>query len=172
MTYPTQQEGAMHVARQKIISNRSLLQNAREADVPQYIQSKPFTPRAWIPYNFKVARFIPRAKSSEPDNGGGSDTAAIPQVFMEIDEQEPGTMSNCVPPVSAIPPRQASIPTLEEGEMEDVPPEEPAQPSFTEVLGSDGVKAEEPDSSSPSKQVRKRWEDVRVQWLGDKVTIS
>jgi endoribonuclease Dicer len=158
----------MHVARQKIISNRALLQNAREADVPQYIQSKPFTPKAWVPYNFKVARFVPPAKSAEPDN----DAVTIPQDAMEIDEQEPATISSTDPAVAATPPRQASAPALEEGEMEDPPPEEQAQPSSIDTLPIVGdAPPKESDSAAQNKQVRKRWEDVRVQWLGDKVMI-
>jgi hypothetical protein len=56
--------------------------------------------------------------------------------------------------------------------MEDRPPQEQAQSSSTEnvpTVGDDAIR--EPDASAQNKQVRKRWEDVRVQWLGDKVMI-
>lgn len=54
VTNPTQHEGALHIARQRIISNRSLLKNADRSGLPQYIQSKPFTSKAWLPPNFRV----------------------------------------------------------------------------------------------------------------------
>jgi endoribonuclease Dicer len=54
VTYPAQHEGALHVARQKIISNKSLLQNACSVGLPPYIQAKPFTLRLWQPPNFSV----------------------------------------------------------------------------------------------------------------------
>jgi endoribonuclease Dicer len=44
----------LHVARQKIISNKSLLQNACSVGLPPYIQAKPFTLRLWQPPNFAV----------------------------------------------------------------------------------------------------------------------
>lgn len=56
VTQPSLHEGALHIARQRIISNRSLLKNADRSGLPQYIQSKPFTCKTWIPPNFKVFR--------------------------------------------------------------------------------------------------------------------
>lgn len=56
VTFPTLPEGALHVSRQRIVSNRSLLRNANRVDLPQYIQSKPFTPKMWSPPNFIVYR--------------------------------------------------------------------------------------------------------------------
>lgn len=54
MTNPTLHEGALHIARQRIISNRSLLKNADRSGLPQYVQSRPFTSKAWLPPNFRV----------------------------------------------------------------------------------------------------------------------
>ncbi|GJJ07506.1 hypothetical protein Clacol_001708 [Clathrus columnatus] len=56
VTQPSLHEGALHIARQRIISNRSLLKNADRSGLPQYIQSKPFASKAWLPSNFKVFR--------------------------------------------------------------------------------------------------------------------
>ncbi|KAH8113318.1 ribonuclease III [Phellopilus nigrolimitatus] len=56
VTFPTSREGALHISRQRIISNRSLLRNANRCGLPQYIQSKPFTPKNWFPLNFFVYR--------------------------------------------------------------------------------------------------------------------
>ena len=44
----------MHVSRQRIISNRSLLRNANRCNLPQYIQSRSLLIKAWAPPNFEV----------------------------------------------------------------------------------------------------------------------
>ncbi|KAJ3502176.1 hypothetical protein NLJ89_g9005 [Agrocybe chaxingu] len=57
VTNPSLNEGSLHVARQKIISNRSLLFHSTRVGLPAYIQSKVFTYKAWQPPNFRV--YIP-----------------------------------------------------------------------------------------------------------------
>ncbi|KAH7922454.1 hypothetical protein BV22DRAFT_656663 [Leucogyrophana mollusca] len=54
VTNPAQHEGALHTARQRIISNKVLFQSADRASLPQYIQGKPFTYKMWQPPNFIV----------------------------------------------------------------------------------------------------------------------
>ena len=54
VTNPAQKEGTLHIHRQRIISNRSLLENANRSGLPQYIQAKPFSSRLWQPPNFTV----------------------------------------------------------------------------------------------------------------------
>lgn len=54
VTNPAQHEGALHAARQRIISNKVLMQNADRIGLPQYIQSKPFSHKLWYPPNFTV----------------------------------------------------------------------------------------------------------------------
>ena len=54
VTFPSTPEGALHILRQKIISNRSLLRNANRCGLPQYIQSKTFTLKSWSPPGFHV----------------------------------------------------------------------------------------------------------------------
>jgi hypothetical protein len=54
VTRPAQKEGSLHIYRQKIISNRSLLLNASRSGLPQYIQARPFSFRLWQPPNFSV----------------------------------------------------------------------------------------------------------------------
>lgn len=46
----------MHLLRQRIISNKSLLRNANRCGLPQYIQSKPFTLKVWAPPGFQIYR--------------------------------------------------------------------------------------------------------------------
>ncbi|KAF8974226.1 hypothetical protein BDZ97DRAFT_3979 [Flammula alnicola] len=66
VTNPSLTEGALHVARQKIISNKSLLQHSTRVGLPAYIQSKVFAYKAWQPPNFRV--YIPPKTPREPDN--------------------------------------------------------------------------------------------------------
>ncbi|KAI0939123.1 hypothetical protein AcV5_000626 [Taiwanofungus camphoratus] len=46
---PTKREGALHVIRQQIISNKALLSGANRVGLPPYIQSKPFVAKLWLP---------------------------------------------------------------------------------------------------------------------------
>lgn len=54
VTNPSLSEGNLHVSRQKIISNKSLLSHASRIGMPAYIQSKVFAYKAWQPPNFRV----------------------------------------------------------------------------------------------------------------------
>jgi len=56
VTNPTMHEGMLHIARQKIISNKSLLVNSDKSGLPQYIQSKPFIAKMWLPLGYKVVK--------------------------------------------------------------------------------------------------------------------
>lgn len=75
MTNPSLSEGALHVERQKIISNKSLLIHSAHVELPSYIQSKVFAYKTWLPPNFRVYN-PPRA----PKN---------PEPPVESDEQHP-----------------------------------------------------------------------------------
>jgi endoribonuclease Dicer len=149
----------MHVARQRIISNRSLLQRAREADVPQYIQSKPFIPKLWIPYNYKFTKRIREPVASHPPDGNLN--------LGDFQLEEPASGSQKRGPDDA----------LEEGELfvsepqeQDEAQEGPPEPIPQEVAEEAGSR---PIVSRPSPpKPRKRGEDTRVQWLGDKVRMS
>lgn len=76
VTNPAQNEGALHIARQRIISNKSLLNNASRAGLPSYIQAKPFTFKMWQPPNFEVpaAPHINDAENAESPVGQGADS--------------------------------------------------------------------------------------------------
>ena len=65
VTNPSLTEGALHISRQKIISNRSLLFHASRIGMPAYIQSKVFTYKSWQPPNFRV--HIPLKASKEKE---------------------------------------------------------------------------------------------------------
>ncbi|KAF8558886.1 ribonuclease III [Imleria badia] len=70
VTNPAQQEGALHAARQRIINNKVLMQNADRIGLPQYVQSKPFSHKLWYPPNFTVD---PPSMSSIADPAGSGD---------------------------------------------------------------------------------------------------
>ncbi|KAF8138575.1 hypothetical protein EV363DRAFT_1394017 [Boletus edulis] len=74
VTNPAQHEGALHAARQRIISNKVLMQNADRIGLPQYIQSKPFSHKVWYPPNFTVD---PLSVSSIADPAGSGDEIDI-----------------------------------------------------------------------------------------------
>lgn len=69
VTNPSLTEGALHVSRQKIISNRSLLFHASRIGMPAFIQSKAFAYKGWQPPNFRV--YVPpkAAKDVRKDVG-------------------------------------------------------------------------------------------------------
>ncbi|KAF8897452.1 hypothetical protein BD779DRAFT_1608060 [Infundibulicybe gibba] len=76
VTHPIKTEGALHMARQKIISNLTLLHASNSIGLPPFIQSKPFTIRAWRPPNF-IAPLPPRGSgetSHHPDGEGKPNT--------------------------------------------------------------------------------------------------
>lgn len=144
----------MHVARQRIISNRSLLQRARESDVPQYILAKPFTPKMWIPYNFKFAKRViePALADTTPSDARRID---MPLSFAR---------------------KRSADEMLEVGELVEAEPAAEDQegqsaeaPEPTTEQGKAVVHKQISKTTNSSKQRRRSWEDTRVQWLGDKV---
>ena len=70
VTNPAHHEGALHAARQRIVSNKVLMQNADRIGLPQYVQSKPFGHKLWYPPNFTVD---PLSLSSIADPAGSGD---------------------------------------------------------------------------------------------------
>jgi endoribonuclease Dicer len=68
VTQPTQHEGILHIARQKIISNKALLVNADKSGLPQYIQSKPFMPKMWIPKGYSILKLQPKSSKVNEDS--------------------------------------------------------------------------------------------------------
>lgn len=165
MTFPTLHEGALHVSRQRIISNRSLLRNANRCGLPQYVQSKPFSPKAWAPLNFIVYR-PPRVRQDDQateiaDNG--------------LEEGE-------IPPEKNT---QEDMATGASNKDNGTKVGKPGNSEPTEALGRDCspidvgedheiVKLIDGQASSgtgqkkPSKKKQKQ-ESSTIQWLGDKV---
>ncbi|KIO12868.1 hypothetical protein M404DRAFT_124868 [Pisolithus tinctorius Marx 270] len=48
------QHGVLHATRQRIISNKVLMQSAVRSGLPQYIRGKPFSYKLWHPPNFTI----------------------------------------------------------------------------------------------------------------------
>src|SRR5258706_5497195 len=68
VTNPTMHEGMLHIARQKIISNKSLLVNSDKSGLPQYVQSKPFIAKMWLPLGYKVVKPLGRGEAAEEED--------------------------------------------------------------------------------------------------------
>ncbi|KIJ56735.1 hypothetical protein M422DRAFT_57385 [Sphaerobolus stellatus SS14] len=157
VTNPTLHEGALHIARQRIISNRSLLKNADRSGLPQYIQSKPFTSKAWQPPNFRVFRPPRPVVPDQVTENGEPDTAekgpeGISQLQDADDTQDtPAPTMNKTAAVS----KPDDMTTLTVGEETEKPSRPPN--------GTEGAPA-----NKPGRRANKRHEDPNVQWLGDK----
>lgn len=89
VTNPNKHEGILHLARQKIISNRALLVNADKSGLPQYIQSKPFLPKMWLPRGYTVVRPEPKSTATHKESRGNTN--------MEIKEERSSPDPNGLP---------------------------------------------------------------------------
>ncbi|KAG8960065.1 hypothetical protein FRC03_007110 [Tulasnella sp. 419] len=69
--HPGRSEGSMHTIRQKIISNKVLLQASVQSGLTMFINSTPFIPRTWIPPGFYLQ--LPRSSNA------GSNTTVGPE---------------------------------------------------------------------------------------------
>ncbi|KAJ7499006.1 hypothetical protein FB451DRAFT_1203918 [Mycena latifolia] len=52
---PSNKEGALHTARQHIVSNNTLFRNFDSAGLVPYVQSRPFSSKFWQPPNFRTS---------------------------------------------------------------------------------------------------------------------
>jgi hypothetical protein len=77
VTNPSSTEGQLHVARQRIISNKSLLMHSTRIGLPGYIQSKIFAFKAWHPPGFYVYTppKVPKQPEAKPVEGSVDDEA-------------------------------------------------------------------------------------------------
>ena len=172
VTNPTQHEGALHIARQRIISNRSLLKNADRSGLPQYIQSKPFTSKSWIPHNFRV--FHP-PKPISPNDVSNEHPISIADADVVMGDlegnntlREDPTISqlntisnnNTIPEDADASNGTSAIGTSQNDSM-------PNADKSVEVQRPEAIDAQAPPFTS--KKAKRAQEDANVQWLGDKV---
>ncbi|EPQ59279.1 hypothetical protein GLOTRDRAFT_136195 [Gloeophyllum trabeum ATCC 11539] len=79
VTNPEKREGALHFARQRIISNKSLLEYADSAGLPPFIQSKPFVAKLWQPAPLEAATSPDEASVGNASAAGAeSNTSVVP----------------------------------------------------------------------------------------------
>ncbi|KAL5527188.1 hypothetical protein ACEPAG_5979 [Sanghuangporus baumii] len=150
VTFPTLHEGALHLSRQRIISNRSLLKNANRCGLPQYIQSKPFTPKSWAPQNFILYR-PPKARQEDE---------SMDILEQELEEGE-------------LPPEKNSDAARKETiDMKS----SFSNNSVLVVSEEDGFGKsadDQPETGAQSKKAgKKKQESLTTQWLGDKAVAD
>jgi len=132
VTNPSLNEGSLHLARQKLISNKVLLHHAVRIGLPPYIQSKIFAFKSWMPPNFSVYQFPktlkPPADGAEkqednPIDGGAEGRTGVEErvegmtdaVEEKLEgEESPGML---IDQESAREVAQGGVPDLEPGEI-------------------------------------------------------
>jgi len=180
VTNPSLSEGALHVVRQKIISNKSLLIHSTRVGLPAYIQSKSFPYKTWQPPNFRV--YIPQKTPKETENK--------PAECLNAGDPQRGGMSNMDIPKGAqsedgIPPSDPSkTPLMEPADLDDSLSEQVGtDPDIVSCLDTPAIQTQPQDSTDPSrkqqgttskkkgksKKKKAASDDQSVQWLGDKV---
>ena len=171
VTNPSLSEGSLHIARQKIISNKSLLQNATRIGLPSYIQSKAFAFKSWQPPHFQV--HIPPKMQNDTKSKPISEninTLNNDSSFLDADldaNQVLDEFSNEAEDIVPV--------LLEPGELEEITSDNP--PISPTVILRDGEQPQPTPEikglASKTKQKGKRKKIVSderaVQWLGDKV---
>jgi endoribonuclease Dicer len=174
VTNPSLSEGSLHVARQKIISNKSLLQNATRIGLPSYIQSKAFAFKSWQPPNFQV--YIPPKAQKDVESTAvmenidtcNNDESSILDAELDA-SQALDEFSNEVEDIS---PDSQNTTLLEPGELVGtispaspmvIPPGDEQPRPTTEIKGVTSKKKQK------SKRKKAGSDERTVQWLGDKV---
>jgi endoribonuclease Dicer len=148
VTNPALHEGALHVVRQQIISNKSLHQNAIRVGLPSFIQSKPFTIKLWQPPNFSLGSSLGTTQS--PIEGADDDNSADDYDAVKT----PGHTAS----------EKAAAPSQPDS-SKAVGPTAPSQDA-----GSESPLAEGSKSKKRSKKKRQQ-DEQNYQWFGDKVSV-
>jgi endoribonuclease Dicer len=138
---PTQNEGSLHIARQKLISNKSLLENSNLIGLPVYIQGKPFPAKSWQPPNF---RLTPRTSKLIIDK---SDEEAVTPVIL-CSEMSSDAVEAAVTRTST-----ACNPSLD----------------LAVVNKTSNVNERDPPFYGKTNKKKARQDEQSSQWLGDKV---
>lgn len=194
VTNPTMHEGMLHIARQKIISNKSLLVNSDKSGLPQYIQSKPFIAKMWLPLGYKVIKPLGKvgdAAEEDDDEKVKGESAEVENGKEQANEatriREERSQVATVLDVDASRTEQKILGTeMETGEnlgvddemdVDDAPPAD----GVVKVNGAstrEGPKTTKEEVNKSFKTVgnvkvvkkpKRAWLDDDHQWLGDKV---
>ena len=159
-------EGMLHIARQKIISNKSLLVNSDKSGIPQYIQSKPFIAKMWLPLGYKVIKSLGRGDAAEEEDDERMKEG------VENNKQQTKRME-----------QKTQEADMETGEIDDeMDTDTPPTDGVVKVSRSSMREAQktvkEEEAEKPGKTVssikvvkrpKRAWLDDDHQWLGDKV---
>ena len=151
VTNPTQNEGSLHISRQKVISNRALLQAAIRIDIPPYVRSMLFNTKSWVPPNFVTLALTGKDKTKEAAGAGGKGEGEGPAAGGD-DEVSTSNMSPGIPKGNKM-----TLPSLEQAKG-----------------ASEGVPSELDSAASSKKKKTKRAKKANedegpTQPLGDKV---
>jgi endoribonuclease Dicer len=179
VTNPSLSEGALHIARQKIISNKSLLQNATRIGLPAYIQSKAFAFKSWQPPHFQV--YIPLKTQKDVESKTTSENIDTCNNYessiLDADLDAGQALDEFSNEVEDIIPGSQPTALLEPGELVETISDSiisPVLPTFISPGSEQPRSTPEPVGPvSKKKQKNKRKKtgsnERTVQWLGDKV---
>jgi endoribonuclease Dicer len=175
---PALNEGSLHVVRQKIISNKSLLMHSTHVGLPAYIQSKSFPYKTWQPPNFRVIippktpkgtekKFAEGLKTGDPEGGG------MKRDISKAAQSEDGILALDPP----------KTPPVESVDLDDSLSEQVGDPEVVSCLDTPAIQTQPRDSTDPSrkqqgtvskkkgksKKKKAASDEQGIQWLGDKV---
>ncbi|KAI0307339.1 hypothetical protein B0F90DRAFT_1622768 [Multifurca ochricompacta] len=166
VTNPSQQEGALHSARLRIISNKALFLNAESVGLAPYIQAKPLVPKQWRPPNFTLIT-APPPKVPEDDRGREACTYSLDAGDHKVEDKENDCIGN-----SGFSDLDTYPVTTDRNENEGSVSHEGLLAGKDSYEGGDKDKASLDEAVKPTgeslslKKTKK--DDQNVQWLGDK----
>ncbi|TFK75994.1 ribonuclease III [Pluteus cervinus] len=147
VTNPLQSEGALHVSRQKIVSNKALFHSAMQAGLPPFIQAKPLAIKTWQPSAFRIVTPPKRPTNENLDTDpSGAAQKQEPKEVAKTNDVNPDTPEDT---------KDSPVETL------TIPiPENP-------VAAAAEAKSTKSATKPPFKKKRDP-NEARSQWLGDK----
>ena len=195
VTNPTMQEGMLHIARQKIISNKSLLVNSDKSGLPQYIQSKPFVAKVWLPFGYKVIKPLGRGGDAAEEEDDEKVKEEVGKTKVRAKKatgtrEERSREAGAMDVDRSLTEQKVQETEIEAGEIvvvEDEAPMDVDAPLVDGVVKANGastcegpkaIKQEEVEKPLKTKTVgnikvvkrpKRAWLDDDHQWLGDKV---
>ncbi|KAF6762700.1 hypothetical protein DFP72DRAFT_1060951 [Ephemerocybe angulata] len=87
----TQNEGSLHISRQKVLSNNALLQASTRVNLPPWVRSTLFNVKVWIPRNYVTLALTPKDKPKPADGKGEEDAPpAMPPPATMVANRDPG----------------------------------------------------------------------------------
>ncbi|KAF5317594.1 hypothetical protein D9611_014873 [Ephemerocybe angulata] len=87
----TQNEGSLHISRQKVLSNNALLQASTRVNLPPWVRSTLFNVKVWIPRNYVTLALTPKDKPKPADGKGEEDAPpARPPPATMVANRDPG----------------------------------------------------------------------------------